>query len=87
MKKDHEYFMNLAIKLALKAKGMTSPNPLVGAVVVKNGKILGKGYHERAGLAHAEIVALEELGIEADGGFKFRGGLVIQFAQRESETA
>jgi len=62
MKKDHLYFMNLAIRLALKAKGKTSPNPMVGALVVKNGRILGKGCHERAGSAHAEIIALDKAG-------------------------
>jgi diaminohydroxyphosphoribosylaminopyrimidine deaminase/5-amino-6-(5-phosphoribosylamino)uracil reductase len=68
MKKSHEYYMNLAIKLALKAKGCTSPNPLVGAVVVKDGKIIGKGFHKKAGLAHAEVVALDEAGDKAEGG-------------------
>jgi len=67
MKKNHEYFMNSAMKLALKARGKTSPNPLVGALVVGNGKILGKGYHEKAGSAHAEIVALDEAGRKAKG--------------------
>ncbi|MDD4898986.1 MAG: bifunctional diaminohydroxyphosphoribosylaminopyrimidine deaminase/5-amino-6-(5-phosphoribosylamino)uracil reductase RibD [Candidatus Omnitrophica bacterium] len=65
MLKDHDYYMGLAIKLALKAKGETSPNPLVGAVVVKNNKIIGKGYHEKAGLAHAEVIALDEAGNNA----------------------
>ncbi|MFA7705986.1 MAG: hypothetical protein WCX91_02640, partial [Candidatus Omnitrophota bacterium] len=51
IKKTDEYYMNLALKLALKAKGKTSPNPLVGALVVKEGKIIGKGFHARAGLA------------------------------------
>lgn len=55
-----EYYINLAMKLALRAKGDTSPNPLVGALVVKNGRIIGKGYHQKAGLAHAEIIALDE---------------------------
>lgn len=67
MKKDDLYFMRLALKLALKAKGQTYPNPLVGAVVVKNGNIIGKGYHARAGLAHAEVVALDEAGVDAQG--------------------
>jgi len=68
MKKDHLYFMNLAMKLALKAKGRTSPNPLVGALVVRGSRtIIGKGYHEKAGLAHAEIIALDEAGVQAKG--------------------
>ncbi len=62
-----EKYMRLALKLALKAKGRTSPNPLVGALVVKNGEIIGRGFHARAGLAHAEIVALDEAGIKAKG--------------------
>lgn len=53
-------FMELALKLAAKAEGMTSPNPLVGAVLVRNGKIIGKGYHKKAGLNHAEIEAFED---------------------------
>ncbi|MCM8795523.1 MAG: bifunctional diaminohydroxyphosphoribosylaminopyrimidine deaminase/5-amino-6-(5-phosphoribosylamino)uracil reductase RibD [Candidatus Omnitrophica bacterium] len=67
MRRDHTYFMHLALNLALKAKGMTSPNPLVGAVVVKNGKIIGWGYHQKAGLPHAEVIALEEAGTKAKG--------------------
>jgi diaminohydroxyphosphoribosylaminopyrimidine deaminase/5-amino-6-(5-phosphoribosylamino)uracil reductase len=67
MKKDHQYYMELAIKLAVQAKGMTSPNPQVGAVVVKNGRIIGRGYHKKAGLSHAEIVALDEAGKAAAG--------------------
>lgn len=63
----HEEYMNLALALALKAKGKTSPNPLVGALVVKDGKIVGRGYHQKAGLAHAEVIALEEAGLQAKG--------------------
>jgi diaminohydroxyphosphoribosylaminopyrimidine deaminase / 5-amino-6-(5-phosphoribosylamino)uracil reductase len=62
-----EYYMGLALKLALKAKGKTSPNPLVGALVVRGGKIIGRGFHAKAGLAHAEIVALDEAGKKAKG--------------------
>jgi len=51
--------MSAALKLALKAQGMTSPNPLVGALLVKNGSVIGKGYHKKAGLPHAEIEAFE----------------------------
>lgn len=67
MKKDHLYFMSLAMKLALKAKGRTSPNPMVGALVVKNRHIIGKGYHKKAGQAHAEVTALDEAGKDAKG--------------------
>ncbi len=51
-------YMKLALKLAAKAKGRTSPNPLVGAVIVNNGSIVASGYHKKAGLAHAEIEAI-----------------------------
>lgn len=51
-------FMKLALKLAKRAEGMTSPNPLVGAVLVKKDKIIGQGYHKRSGSAHAEIEAI-----------------------------
>jgi len=61
----HERYINLALNLALKAKGKTSPNPAVGALVVKNGRIVGRGYHKKAGLSHAEVIALEEAGSKA----------------------
>ena len=51
-------FMRLALRLARRGFGTTSPNPLVGAVLVKGGKIIGRGWHRRAGLPHAEIEAL-----------------------------
>lgn len=53
-------FMRLALELAEKARGRTSPNPLVGAVIVKDGKIIGTGYHKKAGTPHAEVHALAE---------------------------
>jgi len=65
MNKNDEYYMNLALKLALKGKGRTSPNPMVGALVVKNGRIVGSGYHEKAGSPHAEALALDYAGIKA----------------------
>jgi len=49
-----------AIRLAERAYGMTSPNPMVGAILVKGGKIIGRGWHRRAGLPHAEIEALRD---------------------------
>lgn len=53
-------YMELALKLAKKGEGMTSPNPLVGAVLVKNGRIIGKGYHKKAGMPHAELEAFAD---------------------------
>jgi diaminohydroxyphosphoribosylaminopyrimidine deaminase/5-amino-6-(5-phosphoribosylamino)uracil reductase len=54
------YFMRLALRLARRGCGMTSPNPMVGAVLVKGGKIIGRGWHRRAGGPHAEIEALRD---------------------------
>ncbi len=59
--------MRHALRLARKAKGRTSPNPLVGAVVVQDGHIVGQGYHRRAGGSHAEIIALQMAGPQARG--------------------
>lgn len=67
VKNTDEYYMELALKLAFKGKGKTSPNPLVGALVVKAGKIVGRGFHVKAGLAHAEIVALDQAAHKAKG--------------------
>src|ERR1700691_4054890 len=53
-------FMRLALLLARRGYGATSPNPMVGAVLVKGGKIIGRGWHRRAGLPHAEIEALRD---------------------------
>ena len=53
-------FMEHALALASKASGRTSPNPLVGAVIVRDGEIVGEGYHQKAGDAHAEIHALNQ---------------------------
>ena len=62
--KDTNY-LKQALKLAAKARGRTSPNPMVGALVVKNDKIVGKGFHPAAGKPHAEIYALREAGKQA----------------------
>jgi len=67
MKRAHEYYMNLAMKLALKAKGKTHPNPMAGALVVKDDKIVGRGFHAKAGLPHAETIALDEAGKNSKG--------------------
>jgi len=60
-------FMDEALALARTGAGRTSPNPAVGAVVVRNGEIVGRGFHTWAGVKHAEIVALEEAGERARG--------------------
>ena len=60
-------YMRMAIELAKKGEGAVNPNPLVGAVVVKDGKVVGKGYHRFFGGSHAEVYALEEAGKEACG--------------------
>ncbi len=57
--------MQLALQLARRAAGQTSPNPMVGAVVVKVNRVIGQGYHRRAGLPHAEIEALHRAGTAA----------------------
>ncbi len=62
-----KHFMRVALKEGYKGLGRTSPNPPVGAVIVKNDKIVGKGYHHRAGTPHAEINALKEAGEDARG--------------------
>ncbi|MDD2366269.1 MAG: bifunctional diaminohydroxyphosphoribosylaminopyrimidine deaminase/5-amino-6-(5-phosphoribosylamino)uracil reductase RibD [Desulfuromonadaceae bacterium] len=63
---DHK-FMKRALTLARKGFGKTKPNPAVGCVIVKNGKIIGEGWHKRAGGHHAEIYALEMAGSNAQG--------------------
>lgn len=62
-----EKYMAEALKLALKAEGRTHPNPMVGAVIVSSGKIVGRGYHHKAGLPHAEPLAIKNAGKAAVG--------------------
>ncbi|MGE7920501.1 bifunctional diaminohydroxyphosphoribosylaminopyrimidine deaminase/5-amino-6-(5-phosphoribosylamino)uracil reductase RibD [Viridibacillus sp. NPDC093762] len=62
-----EYFMDLALKLAAIGEGQTSPNPVVGAVIVKEGDVVGFGAHLRAGSPHAEVHALNMAGENAVG--------------------
>ncbi len=64
---DHRDYMLRALHLAEKAEGRTSPNPAVGAVIVRDGRIVGEGYHRKAGSAHAEAVALQQAGSAARG--------------------
>ena len=62
-----EEFMRKAVKLAMKGEGWTNPNPKVGAVIVKNGEIIGEGYHQKYGELHAERNAIASLTEEAEG--------------------
>lgn len=64
---EHTKFMSLAVKLSEKGLGTTSPNPVVGCVVVNNGEVVGTGYHARAGGDHAEVAALKAAGEKAVG--------------------
>ena len=57
----------MALSLARKGLGTASPNPMVGAVLVKDGTVVGKGYHKKAGAPHAEVNALEDAGPRAAG--------------------
>ena len=67
----NEKYMHFALDLAARAEGKTSPNPMVGAVIVKQGKIIGKGYHKKAGWPHAEINALKDASRKCSGAEMF----------------
>jgi diaminohydroxyphosphoribosylaminopyrimidine deaminase/5-amino-6-(5-phosphoribosylamino)uracil reductase len=62
-----KHFMRMALREARKAIGRTSPNPCVGSVVVRDGEVLGKGYHQKAGTPHAEIHALRQASAKCRG--------------------
>ena len=66
-----EICMQRALELAAKAKGRTSPNPMVGAVIVKGHKIISEGFHKKAGMPHAEAIALRKAGSKAKGATMF----------------
>ena len=63
--------MRLALGLGRRGLGRTSPNPPVGAVVVRGGQVVGRGYHHRAGMPHAEVEALRDAGARARGATLF----------------
>ncbi|MEW6009226.1 MAG: bifunctional diaminohydroxyphosphoribosylaminopyrimidine deaminase/5-amino-6-(5-phosphoribosylamino)uracil reductase RibD [Candidatus Omnitrophota bacterium] len=67
MNLSHDYYMKIALNQALKARGNTSPNPMVGSVLVKNNCIISRGFHKRAGLPHAEIEAIKKMKGKAEG--------------------
>ena len=60
-------FLREALDLARQGRGQTSPNPMVGAVLVRDGEVVGRGFHTYAGVKHAEILALEQAGERARG--------------------
>ncbi|MBP5212288.1 MAG: bifunctional diaminohydroxyphosphoribosylaminopyrimidine deaminase/5-amino-6-(5-phosphoribosylamino)uracil reductase RibD, partial [Pyramidobacter sp.] len=62
-----EYYMRMALDLALRGMGKTTPNPLVGCVLVKDGKVVGRGWHDHLGGLHAEAAALVDAGERAKG--------------------
>lgn len=62
-----EKYMDLALELAHKGEGKVNPNPMVGAVIVKDGKIIGQGYHERCGEGHAEVNAFKNATDNVEG--------------------
>lgn len=62
-----EHFMQIALELARNGEGAVNPNPIAGAVVVKDGRIIGRGYHREFGGPHAEVFALDEAGGQARG--------------------
>lgn len=64
-------FMQRAIELARRGEGLVAPNPMVGAVLVRNSEIVGEGYHIFANIKHAEVVALENAGERAHGATLF----------------
>ncbi|MCK5914026.1 MAG: bifunctional diaminohydroxyphosphoribosylaminopyrimidine deaminase/5-amino-6-(5-phosphoribosylamino)uracil reductase RibD [Desulfuromusa sp.] len=63
----HQQYMQLALNLAKRGEGRTAPNPPVGAVIVKDNRIVGEGFHPQAGEPHAEIFALQQAGDKAQG--------------------
>ncbi|AJD31946.1 bifunctional diaminohydroxyphosphoribosylaminopyrimidine deaminase/5-amino-6-(5-phosphoribosylamino)uracil reductase RibD [Clostridium sporogenes] len=64
---DYNFYMGKALKLAKKGEGKVNPNPKVGAIVIKDNKIIGEGYHKYFGGPHAEVYALREAGEKAKG--------------------
>lgn len=64
----HEEYMRLALDEAQKGLGRTTPNPAVGAVIVRRGEVVGRGFHKKAGTPHAEVNAIHDAGEAAKGG-------------------
>jgi pyrimidine deaminase RibD-like protein len=70
------FYMREALNLAKKGLGFVSPNPCVGAVLVKDDQIIGQGYHAQAGDDHAEVIAINEAGsLAKDAYLRYIGAL------------
>jgi len=67
VERDDILFMREALRLGRRGLGRTSPNPAVGAVIVKNGKIIGEGWHKKAGKPHAEVEAIRSCKVSLKG--------------------
>ena len=67
VRREAERYMSRALSLAKRGQGRTSPNPMVGAVIVKEGKIVGEGYHRAPGEPHAEVEAIKAAGDNTQG--------------------
>lgn len=68
---EEEKYMRMALRLARRGEGLVSPNPMVGAVIVKGGEIVGRGYHQYFGGSHAEVEAIKDAGEKARGATLF----------------
>ena len=75
MREVHQQYLKQALALALTRKGYCAPNPSVGAVIVKQGNIIGSGFHWASGFPHAEVVALEGLTPDETDGATIYGTL------------
>jgi diaminohydroxyphosphoribosylaminopyrimidine deaminase/5-amino-6-(5-phosphoribosylamino)uracil reductase len=64
---DDHFYIKRTFALAKRARGKTSPNPMVGALLVKNGRIISEGYHKKAGTPHAEVIAIDKAKEKAAG--------------------
>ncbi len=69
--KNNEVLMRRTLRLARKGRGRVSPNPLVGAIILKNGNIIGEGYHRKAGEEHAEVAAIKKAGKRTNGSIMY----------------